>query len=131
MRVLMTGDRGFIGRALESRLVASDYEVEGFDLADGRDIARPELIAEKAAGCEAIIHLAALKDSAATAVMQTNLQGTWNVLRAGEKAGTKKILFTSSADVLGVFQGEGEPEYLPLDDNYPCRPIPCHTIETS
>jgi UDP-glucose 4-epimerase len=28
----------------------------------------------------------------------------------------------SSVDVLGVFDGGHAPDYLPLDDDHPCRP---------
>ena len=128
MRVLITGNRGFIGRVLESRLVASGCEVEGFDLIDGLDIGKPELIVKRADGCEAIVHLAAAKNADAAAIMQTNLQGTWNVLCAGAEVRTRKIIFTSSINALGIFQGEGVPEYLPLDDDHPCHPRSSYAI---
>ncbi len=52
---MVTGNRGFVGQAMEARLLASGHDVVGFDIADGHDITEPELMAEKAEGCEAII----------------------------------------------------------------------------
>lgn len=31
-------------------------------------------------------------------------------------------------DSLGIFQGEGVPKYLPIDDNYPCHPTKPYSI---
>jgi nucleoside-diphosphate-sugar epimerase len=40
----------------------------------------------------------------------------------------EKIIFLSSVDALGIFQGEGIPKYLPLDDDYPCHPRAVYSI---
>jgi len=45
--------------------------------------------------------------------METNLVGTWNTLQAGNQVKVEKIVFISSADVTGVFQGEGTPNIYP------------------
>ena len=54
--------------------------------------------------------------------MDVNLQGTWNVLLAARSAGIGKVVFLSSVDVLGVFKGERNPDFLPLDETHPSRP---------
>jgi nucleoside-diphosphate-sugar epimerase len=78
-----------------------------------------------ARGCYAVIHSAALlglPDQDASQIVATNLQATWNVLTAARDAGVRRVVFLSSADVLGVFKGERAPDYLPLDDAHPCYP---------
>jgi UDP-glucose 4-epimerase len=128
MRVLITGNKGFIGRRVEQRLTDAGYDVIGYDVADGFDILNPELLGKRAEGCNAIVHLAAIEGQSDARVMETNLVGTWNVLQAGSQAKVEKIIFMSSVDVLGVFQGEGIPKYLPLDDDYPCHPSSTYAI---
>ena len=122
MRILITGNKGFIGKYTEELLAASGFQVEGYDLADGCDILDAELLAGKMKGCQAVVHLAAIEDPSPTRTMQTNLLGTWNVLCASREAVVERVIFLSSVDALGVFQGEGKPLYLPLDDEYPCHP---------
>jgi UDP-glucose 4-epimerase len=128
MRILVTGNKGFIGRRVEQRLVEAGYDVVGFDLIDGYDIRNPELLGKIASGCKAIIHLAAIEGQSDINVMETNLMGTWNVLQAGNQAKVERIIFISSVDATGVFQGEGTPKYLPLDDDYPCHPRSTYSI---
>jgi nucleoside-diphosphate-sugar epimerase len=128
MRVLVTGNKGFIGRRVEQRLVDAGYDVVGYDIIDGFDIRNPELLGKKVSGCKAIVHLAAIEGQSDTKVMETNLVGTWNILQAGNQAKIEKMIFISSVDVLGVFQGEGTPKYLPLDDDYPCHPRSTYAI---
>jgi nucleoside-diphosphate-sugar epimerase len=128
MRILITGNKGFIGHRVEQRLVDAGYNVAGYDIAEGYDILNPELLIKKAEGCNAIVHLAAIEGQSDTKVMETNLLGTWNVLQAGSQAKVEKIVFISSVDALGVFQGEGSPKYLPLDDDYPCHPGSTYAI---
>jgi UDP-glucose 4-epimerase len=48
---------------------------------------------------------------------RVNILGTINLLGHAVRFGVKKFVFTSSVAVFG------EPEYLPLDENHPCRPL--------
>jgi UDP-glucose 4-epimerase len=128
MRVLVTGNKGFIGRRVEQRLVDADYDVVGYDISDGYDILSAEWLGKRVEGCNAIVHLAAIEGQSDARVMETNLVGTWNVLQAGRQAKVEKTVFISSVDVLGVFQGEGTPKYLPLDDDYPCHPASTYSV---
>jgi nucleoside-diphosphate-sugar epimerase len=128
MRILVTGNKGFIGRVVEQRLTETGFDVVGFDIVDGDDIRNPGLLAKKIKGCNAIVHLAAIEGQSDKEIMETNVLGTWNILDAGNQAKVDKIIFISSVDVLGVFQGEGTPIYLPLDDDYPCHPRSTYSI---
>jgi nucleoside-diphosphate-sugar epimerase len=83
---------------------------------------------KKAEGCGAIVHLAAVEDQVASKTFQTNLIGTWNILCAAKALQISKVVFLSSVDSLGVFQGEGIPRYLPLDDEYPCHPSTPYSV---
>jgi UDP-glucose 4-epimerase len=119
VRVLVTGSAGFIGSHLADRLLADGHEVLGVDdLSTGHnavagvdfhelDVADPRL--PELAGQwrpEVVCHLAAqvsvrvsvadpLKDA------RTNVLGTVNVLEAARRAGSRKVVFTSSCAVYG------------------------------
>ena len=47
--------------------------------------------------------------------------GTWHVLLAAELVGVSRVVYFSSAQVFGFAEGEGEPLYLPVDDEHPIR----------
>jgi UDP-glucose 4-epimerase len=128
MRIFLTGSRGFIGQAINEALHNAGYQVEGYDIKDGHDVLDAESIIQRINRCQMVIHLAAIEGQSAYKVMQTNLLGTWNVLNAARQFKVDKVLFASSVDALGVFQGEGIPEYLPLDDTYPCHPKKPYSI---
>ena len=128
MRILITGDKGFIGRQVGKRLAAAGFQTEGFDIIDGFDVCNFQSLVQKAAGCQVITHLAAIEEPSPTRTMETNVLGTWNVLCAAKETNVEKIIFLSSVDALGVFQGEAVPWYLPLDDDYPCHPCSPYSI---
>jgi len=47
--------------------------------------------------------------------------GVWHVLLAAREEGQRCVVSFSSGQVLGVAQGHGIPDYLPLGDEYPSR----------
>jgi nucleoside-diphosphate-sugar epimerase len=47
--------------------------------------------------------------------------GTWHVLLAAEEHAVSRVVVFSSAQVFGFAEGEGEPAYLPVDDQCPVR----------
>ena len=131
MQILVTGHQGLIGRAVVSRLLAEGDGVVGFDAADGQDIRDAAAVAHAAAGCDAIVHLAALlgrpEDSAAD-IMTVNVTGTWNVLAAARAAGIRRVVSFSSVNALGIFSGNGTPDYLPIDDAHRPRATTAYGI---
>ena len=46
-----------------------------------------------------------------------NLIGTINLLNACDKHGIKRFVFSSTSSVYG------NPEYIPIDENHPTKPI--------
>jgi len=124
MRVLVTGDRGKVGVPVAEHLRRSGYEVTGFDLADGADVLDLAAVSRAALGCEAIVHLAALAHDTAgrpEQIMAVNVLGTWHVLLAAEAAGVSRVICFSSAQALGIAEGEQLPDYFPVDDDHPRR----------
>jgi UDP-glucose 4-epimerase len=126
VRVLVTGDRGVLGRVVKAELQAGGHTVTGFDLADGDDILRLPSVRAAAAGQDAIVHLAGLpghQEDHPDQVMAVNLAGTWNVLLAAREAGVRRVVHASSGKALGML--ERDPDYLPVDDAHrglPTRP---------
>lgn len=137
MRALVTGGAGFIGSHLVDALVAGGAQVLVLDdLSRGRkgfvnpraSFVRADLAAPEAAeavlrfGPEVVFHLAAqasvpasLADPVADA--RTNVLGTLNLLEACRRAGTRKVVYASSAAVYG------DPRYLPIDEQHPLSPL--------
>ncbi|KQC37751.1 NAD(P)-dependent oxidoreductase [Frankia sp. ACN1ag] len=143
MRVLVTGDRGLVGRAVTAALTLAGHQTVGFDLVNGHDVRDGADLERMSAGCGAIVHLAALDEpvddpglaefgpattGTDTRVFETNVVGTSNVLRAAERHGLPRVVVMSSVDVLGCFAGRGRPSYLPLDDRHPTRPAGAYGI---
>ena len=125
MKVLVTGNQGFVGRHLTAHLEAEGDEVIGVDLADGVDItdadATEALVADIAP--DAIYHLAGWADvggswKAPVPAFRANAEGTLNVLNAAIVAGVRRVLAVSSADVYGKV----DPSELPLDEHSELRP---------
>ena len=71
---------------------------------------------------DAIVHLAALKAAGESMFIPElysvqNINGTMNILDAMSNSSCKIFIFSSSAAVYGM------PEYLPLDEQHPLKPI--------
>lgn len=126
MRVLVTGHLGNVGRTVAAYLARLGHELRGFDRKEGDDLLDLARVRSAAAGCEAVVHLAALAHDSAgppEAIMATNVLGTFHVLLAAEEAGVGHVVVFSSAQVLGIAEGEREPDYFPIDDDHPRRAV--------
>ncbi len=120
--VLLTGDRGLVGRWLRRSLERSGYRVVGFDLRDGFDIADADQVRAAASRASVTIHAAVepLSPALSTAdAFRVNVEGSRNVLGAAEQAGHRRVIVFSSAQVFGVFDGEREPRSFPIRDSTP------------
>lgn len=126
MQVLVTGNKGRIGSVIEQQLNAAGHTVVGFDRASGNDLLDGKAVRAAAQGCDAIIHLASLlggpKDDP-DEIVEVGLQGTWHVLMAAKEAQVQRVVYFSSVNALGIFMGLQPPDYFPIDDEHPPRPV--------
>ncbi len=126
MRVLVSGDRGFLGRVVAEDLRRAGHSVTGFDQARGSDVLDADAVRDAARGCAAVVHLAGIpNDSGGTPekVMAVNVLGSWHVLLGAEAAGASRVVIASSVQVLGIAEGERLPDYFPIDDRHPRRAV--------
>ena len=140
-KVIVTGGSGLLGRYVVRELRAAGHGVTVVDLAPpeagvayakGDVLDLPSLEAAFK-GHDAVIHLAALDLAIQTTqdhFMRVNVQGTWNVLQASEAAGMRKAVICSSiaATGLGEMRTDWPPQYLPVDENHPNRPVHAYSV---
>src|SRR5687768_7891766 len=117
---LVTGVSGFIGNNLARFLLEKGYEVRGFvrpqserehlpkdpnfRIVEG-DLTHISHTRNAVAQCDEIYHVAAdyrFWSRDWNEIYQNNVQGTENLFRAAEKAGTKKIVYTSTVGTIGL-----------------------------
>ncbi len=103
MLVYVTGASGFVGRhvARELREQGADVRDDWVDLVDADRLRRA------VAGCEAVVHVAALYSFTAPAreLAAVNVEGTRNVLEACRSAGVDRIVHTSTCATCGPVPG--------------------------
>jgi nucleoside-diphosphate-sugar epimerase len=142
VKVLVTGARGKVGRALCPRLAEAGYEVRATDLAlptwdridpgEIEDYWQVDLTDAGSAyavvqGCDVVVHTAAIPQPVHNpphVVFGNNLMSTFNVLEAAVRHGTRRFVNFSSETVPGfIFPYRPfQPEYLPVDEAHPIRP---------
>lgn len=118
-KIVITGNKGFIGTHLERELIRLDVETVGVDIKSGIDILDLDALKEACVGCTHIIHLAAIssvvdcqKDPALAT--KTNIEGTRNVL-AVAKENKARVLLASSAAVYGENDAPYHSEYMAVN----------------
>src|SRR5215831_8977920 len=130
MRILVAGDRGYIGALLVPFLRAAGHEVDGLDLGlyEGCDLGpAPEKTGGQypsdirdaqpgqLAGYEAVICLAALSNDPLghlnpVATHSVNVEGTLRLARSAKQAGAERFLFASSCSLYGAAGSYGVTE---------------------
>lgn len=138
--ILVTGADGFIGSHLAELLVNAGYKVralcqynsfssrgwlDGSPLAKEMeivlgDVRDPGQMRTIARGVDTIYHLAALiaipySYQAPTSYVDTNVQGTLNVLQAALDQGVSRVIQTSTSEVYGTAR------YVPIDEKHPLQ----------
>ncbi len=137
MQVMVTGGAGFIGSHLVDRLLKDGFKVRVIDnLFRGKreniaahlnhpdfeffedDIRDYERIRTRFENCHIVFHLAAQSNVMGAVEnldysFNTNVVGTFNVLKAAREAGVRRLIFTSSREAYG------EAQYLPVDEKHP------------
>ncbi|HVH51308.1 MAG TPA: NAD-dependent epimerase/dehydratase family protein, partial [Gaiellaceae bacterium] len=114
MKLLVTGGSGFIGSHVVDKAVAAGHEAIVFDTRESPygaetilgDVTNFDEVAAAAAGCDAILHLAAMADvnEVAKAPVMTeavNAQGTLAVLEAARVANVRRVVYASTIWVYG------------------------------
>ena len=122
--VLVTGSAGLVGQAVLPRVESAGWKARRFDIENGFDVRDEREVRKAVKGCTAVIHAAAVPrdhQGSPSEIVATNLLGTWHVLAAAEEFGLSRVVCFSSVQVFGVLDGEGSPDYLPIDDDHPLR----------
>jgi NAD dependent epimerase/dehydratase len=137
-KVLVTGAAGFIGSHLTEYLVREGFSVKAFvhynstnswgwleasevkkeiDVVTG-DVRDYDSVLGAMQGCKAVFHLAALigipySYLSPKAYIETNINGTYNILQASKTLGLDQVLVTSTSETYGTAQ------YVPIDEKHP------------
>ena len=133
MRVLVAGDRGYIGTVLLPAFRRAGHEVSGLDtgLYEGCDLGPgPEpftgvrrdirdVTPEDVAGHDAVVCLAALSNDPLghlnrEATYSINLEGTLTLARAARAAGVERFVFASSCSLYGAAGSAAVAEDAPM-----------------
>ncbi len=141
-KILITGADGFIGSHLTELLVREGYEVKAFvqynsfnswgwldhcspDV-QGKfkvfsgDIRDPFGVKQAVTNCDAILHLAALiaipySYHSPSTYIDTNINGTLNVMQVARDLGVSKVIHTSTSEVYGTAQ------FVPITEEHPLK----------
>lgn len=138
MKVLVTGDRGYIGSVLVEELAKKNYTVVGYDYdyyrgcdifpqvrdyhmitKDIRDVRSEDLL-----GIEGIVHLAALSNDPLGELSpglteSINYEGTMKLAKLAKENGVKRFVYASSQSMYGVSTLSNELE----EDNSQKNPL--------
>lgn len=139
-RALVTGAAGLLGSRVVGEL--ADTAVVGFDLARGAadiewhegNVLDVDALARAVRNCDAVVHIAAIPNISSGSeqeIMRANVLGTWNALRAAEKAGARRFVYCSSDSVVGFTVAAGRmlaPLYVPIDEAHPLRPTDAYAL---
>ena len=141
-RILVTGADGFIGSHLTERLVARGCDVRAFvqynsfgswgwldeapvavreslDVFAG-DVRDPHGVRTAMAGCDVVLHLAALiaipySYHSPDTYVDTNVRGTLNVVQAARDLGVERVVHTSTSEVYGTAR------FVPITEDHPLQ----------
>ncbi|OBZ72475.1 GDP-mannose 3,5-epimerase 1 [Grifola frondosa] len=137
MKIAVTGCNGDVGTRVVAAARAQGHEVVGIDATPalaptdkGYVFVQADLRAYDAAlaalrGCDAVVHLAACRTPGdyVAETHNTNVVVSWNVLRAAAELGITRVAQASSVNVVAlVWALQPDLDYLPLDEDHPCRP---------
>jgi UDP-glucose 4-epimerase len=119
-RILVTGNRGFMGTFLIDELEKRGINTAGFDKLDGNDITDWDQV-KKINDIDVVIHLAAITNISFSyknprETYKINTFGTLNVLELCRLREAKIILPSTSY----VYNS---PKYLPIDEKHPLNPL--------
>lgn len=122
MKVLVTGDRGYIGTVLVEKLLKQEYYVVGLDVGffdNNLALGLPRLrykkinkdirkvLPQDLKGIDAIVHLSALSNDPLGEINsklteEINHKASVRLARLAKRAGVKKFIFSSSCSIYGI-----------------------------
>jgi nucleoside-diphosphate-sugar epimerase len=140
-KIVCTGGSGRLGRYVTKELVER-CALTVLDVKPPQGVAVRHVkasitdfdaLARAFAGQDAVVHLAAIPNPRTAPpgdTFHTNVQGTWNVLQAAEAAGVRRVVVASSDAALGLHYNPPDwaPQYLPIDEDHPLRPIEFYSL---
>ena len=139
-KILVTGADGFIGSHLVEKLIDLNYEVKAFCIYNSQgswgwldsinqskkeyldvflgDIRDSICVKEAMRNCDTVFHLAALISIPYSYIspksyIDTNINGTLNIVQAARELGIKRIIHTSTSETYGNAQ------YVPINEEHP------------
>lgn len=113
MRILVTGSSGHLGEGLVRTLQESPHDVAGLDLLESPytthvgSICDPGFVRRCLEGIDVVLHAATLHKPhlgthSGSEFVETNIQGTLNVLDAALAAGVSGVVLTSTTSAFGA-----------------------------
>lgn len=127
MKVLLTGDRGYVGSVLSKILVDKGYEVKGYDsgLFEKNSLKKPfdnyetiikdirDLNQDDLKDIDAVIHLAGLSNDPLGELSphlteEINFNSTINLVNLSKKSGVKRFIYASSQSMYGISDTKDE-----------------------
>jgi NAD dependent epimerase/dehydratase len=139
--ILVTGADGFIGSHLTEHLLGQGYQVRALALynsfndwgwldtiapsdrlmVETGDVRDPAFCQRLCEGIDTVFHLAALiaipySYKAPYSYVDTNIQGTLNMVQAAMDQRVSRFIHTSTSEVYGTAQ------YVPIDEKHPLQP---------
>jgi len=127
MKVLVTGNKGYIGSVLVKSLLEKSYEVVGYDTDYYKDCSLYEYnppirqIIKDVRNCsindinsvDAIIHLAALSNDplgelSPNLTLDINFSATMKIAKLAKEAGVKRFIYGSSQSMYGISNTDSE-----------------------
>lgn len=118
MKILLTGDKGFLGSAFTKKY-SEEYETIGYDIKDGFDLLDYDVLNKKMAGCNQVVHLAAIPGPVEGKTFEqyfdNNVRATYNVAKAATENKLKRIIYASSTTIYGI--EKGIPFQIPIKED--------------
>lgn len=141
--IVVTGVAGLLGGAVATLLTSEGPRVLGLDRRRPQgtagfpfeidDLSDAGVLARRFDGAAAVIHCAAiarLGDAPEAEIFSNNTATTMNVVLAAEAAGVKRLVYASSQSALGLAYAPRvvPPDYLPVDEAHPARPVEAYGL---
>ena len=136
MKIVVTGGSGNLGSQTVRVLVTAGHDVVSLDrapsvepLCETRlcDLGDSEALYSAFNNADAVVHLAAWQAPGIVSDPETfsnNATASYNVLKAASDEGVGRVVMASSIAAYGFTYAAKMwmPDYLPLDEDYPCAP---------